>query len=324
VSKEPVSELERVREESLRRLRGGKLPVEAERRLQALGVRPDFFTSDLSVSEFALVEEVELRPVSQVMGSCVYHVGFRGDQARAGWTPGGINEMRRAAEAWNSARGIALRRLRLEAAECGADAVVGVHIEHGEKEYAGNSVEFTALGTAVRVPGAKPGREPTLTDLSGADYWRLLRGGWTALGVVAHTSVLGCVPDVQTQRAQKYRRLSSAGRVSRELEVFGRGIQAAVSSAMEGMHRGAAALNATGIVGVRLDRSQFTVERENRGTRPAGRVAGTPAHREDLIVTVHAIGTAIARTPRRTSGASRLVIEPVRNMGAREDVPREL
>jgi hypothetical protein len=81
---------------------------------------------------------------------------------------------------------------------------------------------------------------------------------------------------------------------------------------------------ATGIVGVRLDRSQFTVERENPGTKYAGRAAGTPAHREDLIVTVHAIGTAIARTPRRTSGASRLVIEPVRNMTARESVPREL
>jgi hypothetical protein len=114
VSKEPSSELERVREESLRRLRGGKLPVEAQRRLQALGARP-------------------------------------------GWTPGAIQEMRRATEAWNAARGIALRRLRLEAAECGADAVVGVHIEHGEKEYAGNSVEFTALGTAVRVPAANQG-----------------------------------------------------------------------------------------------------------------------------------------------------------------------
>lgn len=56
---EPPSELERVRAQSLQRLAAGQLPVEAERRLQALRSRPDFFTSDLSVSEFALGRELD-------------------------------------------------------------------------------------------------------------------------------------------------------------------------------------------------------------------------------------------------------------------------
>jgi uncharacterized protein YbjQ (UPF0145 family) len=321
VSKEPPSELERVRAESLKRLRRGQLPVEAERRLQALGARPDFFTSDLSVSEFALGRELELRPVSQVMGSCVYHVGLRADQAWYGWAPGEIHEVQRATEAWNSARQIALRRLQLEAAECGAGAVVGVEIQHSEKDYAANSVEFTSIGTAVRVPGVKPTPKPSLTDLSAQEYWLLWRRGYAALGVVGHTSVVGCVPDVQTQRAQQYRRLATAGRVNRELEVFGRGIQAAVSSAVDGMRRGAESLRAAGIVGVRIDRSQVMVERENPSTTGTygRRAPGAPAHREDLIVTVHAIGTAVALSRAGAARPARFQIEPVRNLRAKGD-----
>ena len=33
------------------------------------------FTSDLTVSEFLLARDAEVHPISQVMGSCIYHVG---------------------------------------------------------------------------------------------------------------------------------------------------------------------------------------------------------------------------------------------------------
>ena len=156
------------------------------------------------------------------------------------------------------------------------------------------------------------------------DYWLLWRGGYAALGVVGHTSVVGCVPDVQTQRAQHYRRLAGSGRVNRELEIFGRGIQSAVGRAVDGMRKAATALHATGIVGVRIDRTHMMVERENPSGGYARRPPGAPAHREDLVVTVHAIGTAIALAPTRSAESSRLQIQPVRNLGAKETHPREL
>jgi hypothetical protein len=60
--------LEQVREESIRRLDGGGLPVLAERRLAALfGSSAERFITHLSVGEFALTRSTGVRSVSQVM-----------------------------------------------------------------------------------------------------------------------------------------------------------------------------------------------------------------------------------------------------------------
>jgi len=62
-----------VADDSISRLENGGIPVIAEQRLQALrGSASTVFTTDLSVNEFALTQATGVRPVSQVMGSCVF------------------------------------------------------------------------------------------------------------------------------------------------------------------------------------------------------------------------------------------------------------
>jgi uncharacterized protein YbjQ (UPF0145 family) len=319
------SELERVRAESLQRLADGLLPVEAERRMRALRDRDNFFTSDLSVNEFALVADCGLKPVSQVMGSCVYHASMRANQAYAGWDPGRICSETLLARPYNEARRKALDRMTLEARECGADAVVGVRVSRGEGDYDPNSVEFVAIGTAVRIDGRAEHGSPILTGLSGGDYWRLMASGFWPVGLVAGTEVVSCIPHVVTQQGQSFGRLSTAGRQNRELEEFSAAIRAGISGATRELARQAELMGAEGVVGVTVDRHQMLVERENPDYGAVmgpqgqylggGRSAGTPRSREDLVVIVHALGTAIVagQRPDRSEPPG-LTITPVRRL----------
>ena len=58
-------------------MRGG-IPPKAQRRLAGLAAEGACFTSGLSVDEFALLRLAGVRPLAQVMGSSVYHVGWQG------------------------------------------------------------------------------------------------------------------------------------------------------------------------------------------------------------------------------------------------------
>ncbi len=60
---------------SLERVKNGGIPLRAEQRLQEeAGEHRRLFTSDLTVSEFILTQHAHCEPISQVMGSCIYHV----------------------------------------------------------------------------------------------------------------------------------------------------------------------------------------------------------------------------------------------------------
>src|SRR5260370_26250192 len=75
---------------SLDALAHGGLPLRAQQRLGEIGESGSgFFTSDLSVGEFALVHALGLRPISQVMGSSVYHVGWQQRPGSYGGLAGG-------------------------------------------------------------------------------------------------------------------------------------------------------------------------------------------------------------------------------------------
>ena len=64
------------------------------------------FTTDLSVNEYALARSAGVRPLAQVMGSSVYHVGWQ--RSPAGWSSqAGSQELTVLSEAWNEARRLA-------------------------------------------------------------------------------------------------------------------------------------------------------------------------------------------------------------------------
>jgi uncharacterized protein YbjQ (UPF0145 family) len=166
--------------------RGG-LPIRAVQRLQdEAGPNKKLFTSDLSVNELLLAKDARCEPISQVMGSSIYHVGRIRDYK------GATGEITTISDAHRDARRLALSRLFQEARLIGADAVVGVRLhermitmgQHGKGgDDGGEILEFTVVGTAVAAPWiTHPPAQPIVTDLSGQDLWSLAQDGFEPCG----------------------------------------------------------------------------------------------------------------------------------------------
>lgn len=299
--------LSQVSADSIRRLRNGGIPQVAEQRLQALrGSASALFTTTQSVDEFALTKATGLRPVSQVMGACVFELPAPGY-----WQPigaDGSQQTRRVdGDGWNTPRDSALHRMSLEAQACGAPLVTGVRIKRNEwalHDLPYPAYEFMATGTAVRYEGAGPatqdGPEPVLTstvltNLSAQDHWKLVRSGFDALGLVTTTICVGRQPSAATQKLLNY---PAEGRQSQETPEFSALVTDAYSTAMTELRAQASRLGAAGIVGVQIGHSPYTDSCYN------------------WIVTVDAIGTAITARRSADSGAVSAAPEilPVRRL----------
>jgi uncharacterized protein YbjQ (UPF0145 family) len=267
--------------ESLARVEGGGIPLGAERRLRELGEHGGAFTSDLSVGDFALCHQLGLKPLSQVMGSSIYQVGYQTTPWPSAMGGGFMFEMEALSEAWNEVRELALGRLAQEAGHVGADAVVGVDLRTGEHDWAENAIEYVVIGTAVRHDKtAAPGGRPVLTELSVADYAKLLSAGVEPLGVVAWSSVFFVGASYSTQMMSGIGGLGFTQ--NQELPEFTQGVYSARESVVARLTQQAAKLDASGVIGVRIAHG---IQRTTVG-------AGTYS-RGGLMVTFHAIGTAI-------------------------------
>jgi uncharacterized protein YbjQ (UPF0145 family) len=263
-------------EASLEALQQGGIPVHAQRRLEELRTRQDgFFTSDLSVNEFLLTRRAGLRPLSQVMGSSIYHVGWR----YLGRTLGS-GEIAAVTEALNEARILALGRLRQEAAGVGADIVVGVHLNRGGYDWAADMIEFSAIGTAMKLDRSVSGMQPALTNLSGQDFWKLFENGYWPVGVVGGSSVYHAVPSWGSWRATN---TFFGGLWNQELTDFTQGLYTARHYATSRLKAEAMSLSCAGVVGVTIE--QDTEEYEVN--------LGNDQERTDMIVTFQTLGTAI-------------------------------
>lgn len=276
---------------ALAALERGGIPPKAERRLAELRHgNQTLFTSDLSVNEFALLEKCGLSPVSQVMGSSVYHVGWQGMPGNYFGVGRGTYELGVLSEAWNRARGLALSRLQQEAQHAGADAVVGVHIDWGAHDFAPHSVEMVAVGTAVRTRAEQRFPQPVLTDLSGQEVWALLAAGIRPVGIVGATTVFYTVPQWGTQQMTSG---WGSGWTNAELPDFTQAFYGAREAAFGAITSQAASLQASGVVGIKL--RQHVAPREVD--------TGGGGHRLDLVITMHVLGTAIVEAPPASPGA---------------------
>jgi uncharacterized protein YbjQ (UPF0145 family) len=273
---------------SLAALERGELPLRAQQRLAELGGEGGLFTSDLSVNEFALGRSIGLRPLAQVMGSSIYHVGWQQSPGSwAGWQAAGVSqELTILSKAWNEARRRAFGRLAQEARLLGADAVVGVELTTGRHDWAAGAFEYVTVGTAVRIDGATPKPDPVLTDLSGQEYFQLRAAGYRPLGVVGATSVLYVVSGWQQRQAQQGMFSSWA---NQELGDFTQGVYDARELALGRVTAEARRQGAAGVVGVSLVHS--VEERE-------------ASSRTDLVVTVHVLGTSIASETETVAAAA--------------------
>jgi uncharacterized protein YbjQ (UPF0145 family) len=270
---------EQLQRADIERIAAGGIPAAAEERLRTLGAEAgQAFTSDLSVAEFALARRHELEPLTQVMGSSVYHVGWQ--YLNQGIWGSTVQELTVLADAYNDCRRRAFSRLRQEAQLAGADAVVGVRITAARYDWGSDLVEFQAIGTAVRAPELGAAAGPALTNLTGQEVALLLDGGYAPRGVVGATSVFygQLWTWGQSMPFGQGGGFWSVGNV--EFQGATRTWYTARHAVLERLRGEAAQLGAAGIIGTDWGQEERPYEQNER-------VSG-------VTYTIHALATAIA------------------------------
>ncbi len=257
------------------------------------------FTSDLSVSGFALCHQLGLKPIHQVMGSSIYQVGYQSSTWPMMLGGSVMTELDTLSQAWNEVRGNALGRLANEARELGAHAVVGVQLRIGSHDWAEGAIEYVVLGTAVHREGAEPAGEPILTELSVSDYSKLVQAGMEPAGIAAWSSVFFASYTFNSMLAVGGGLGGLGGppalggmSYNFELTEFTQAFYNAREQVMHSMGEQARQMGAAGVVGVRIEHSA----RQHTIGGGAGRSFGGGGERNGLVVEFHAIGTAIKET----------------------------
>jgi uncharacterized protein YbjQ (UPF0145 family) len=222
------------------------LPEAARQRLSSMRGTPEktgLFTSDLSASEFMLVREAGFVPLGLVMGSSIYHIGFQ----VSGFYQS--QEVQILTQAMYNARELAMTRMEEEADMLGADGIVGVRLEVTRYEWGESLAEFMAVGTAIKHAGGDsyrtPDNRPFTSDLSGQDFWTVLRTGYRPISLVMGC----CVYHVAHQGLLKS--LRQVGR-NVEMENYTQALYDARELALSRMQAEADTQNAEGIVGAQV------------------------------------------------------------------------
>jgi uncharacterized protein YbjQ (UPF0145 family) len=184
---------------------GNDLPPAAKARLAEIR-SSGTWGSALTADEFTAIKSAGFEPVGQVLGAAVYNIGFTGGYAcpaygggfglgRVGVFGGAPNVSVTATSGSGTlgsyaplvrtmyeARRQALGRMTEECQALGGHGVVGVRLTIGG--FPAGGLEFKAIGTAVRAPGAMQLREPFTSDLSGQDFAKLIMAGWVPAALV--------------------------------------------------------------------------------------------------------------------------------------------
>jgi uncharacterized protein YbjQ (UPF0145 family) len=166
-------------------------------------VRPARAASDLSVTEFLTLSRVGFLPHGLVIGSCIYDAGFS-----VTW---GYGEVTQLSVAMRKARHLAVKRMRDQAKELGAEGVVGVRLDVEHHTWRGGHVvaKFVAVGTAIAFdhehgpeefqhapPLMLQGGKPFTSDLSGQDFVMLLRAGYRPVDLAMGCCVQAIDPSI--------------------------------------------------------------------------------------------------------------------------------
>src|SRR2546421_2456559 len=243
-------------ETSLRSLEAGGLPIQAKRRLsEEVAAGHPLFTSDLSTNEFLLTRKLGYIPLSQVMGSSTYHVGWQYTRNYSWQTT--EFELATLTQAHQNASKLALGRLEQEAALLKAHGVIGVRFIRRNYVWGSDLIEYTAIGTAIRLPNAPLFPRPFLSDLSGQEFWTLLQAGYLPVGIVmGYCSYCVSSGWVLNQVLRSWNNL--------EVVDYTQAIYTARHLAMSRLEAMARSFNGVGVVGVHIgfDRRENEYERE--------------------------------------------------------------
>ena len=266
-------------EASRRSLEAGGLPLQAQRRLsEEVQAGHPLFTSDLSVKEFSLVRNQGYTALSQVMGSSIYQVGWQFTRTFS-WNTTAY-ELTNVSNAHQHAAQLALGRLEQEAALLRAHGVIGVRLNTRDYEWGQNLLEYTAIGTAIRLENTPLPPRPFLSDLSGQEFWTLLQAGYYPDGVV--TGFCSYYVSLGSQATRQLNSWFGGGWTNQEIVPFSQGLYTARSLAMERLLNMSRRLNAIGVVGMHIYSNRRLIEQESNETKYM-----------DFSVQFSAVGTAI-------------------------------
>jgi uncharacterized protein YbjQ (UPF0145 family) len=280
--------------------------------------------SALTSDEFAAIRSVGFDSVGQVLGAAVYNVGYTGGYNCPGgwggygytWRPsqvpgtqvssrGGYGSFGPLVQTMYEARRKAIERMIAECTELGGHGVVGVRLSIGS--FPAGGLEFKAIGTAVRAPGAPPLREPFTSDLSGQDFAKLVMRGWMPAGLVLGISIAARHDDWLTRGQTRW------GAGNAEVTAYTELVNDARHDARKQLQADVKRIGAQGVVVAEME---FRV-RERECPAQEGR--------RDHIVEAINIGTAIVRfnSQSERNGPSPLAImslDPQRRQAARVNI----
>jgi uncharacterized protein YbjQ (UPF0145 family) len=200
------------------------------------------FTGNLSVSDLILLNEAGFQPLELVLGACYYDMQGRypPDRSRT-------EDLTDETQRLYTGRGLALERLENQATRLGADGIIGLTVEIKTGRYHSMTAEIIATGTAIvhcdsPLSFRNKQNRPFTTDLSGQDFYNLLRCGYKPLGMV-----IGCciyfMPWQDIYRVE-YESFNSELTFTQEF------LKSQRTIAMDKMRQEADALGADGIMGI--------------------------------------------------------------------------
>jgi uncharacterized protein YbjQ (UPF0145 family) len=296
------------------------LPPHARERLAEIRASGTW-GSALTTEEFAAIRATGFEPAGQVLGAAVYNLGFTGGYSCPGaWSAGGFamasrTQLSGTGYAYSSfgplvktmyeARRTAIGRMVEECTALGGHGVVGVQLTIGA--FPSGGLEFKAIGTAIRAPGAPRLRHPFTSDLTGQDFAKLVMKGWIPAGLVLGISIGARHDDWQTRAQTRW------GAGNTEVGGYTQLVSDTRHDARQELAKDVRRHGAEGVVIANMDLR--ISERE------------CPAYEgsRDHIVEATTIGTAITRFSRSAEGRGTpalaiMSLDPQRRQAARTNI----
>jgi uncharacterized protein YbjQ (UPF0145 family) len=297
---------------------GDALPPAAAARMAEIS-QSGTWGSALTADEFAAIRSVGFEPAGQVLGAAVYNIGYTGGFSCPGaWAGyGGYMTPYQSVTAVSSSRSLgsfgpmvqtlyqarraAIGRMMTECSDLGGHGVVGVRLSIGH--FPAGGLEFKAIGTAVRAPGAVPLKEGFSSDLTGQDFAKLILAGWVPAGLVLGISIGARHDDWLTINQTRW------GSGNTEVHGYTDLVNHTRHDARTQLERDVARIGADGVVVQDIE------------VRVRERECPMQEHRRDHIVEATVVGTAIAQFAkhgdRRTAPLAIMSLDPQRRQAAR-------
>lgn len=242
---------------SIKALEAGDIPLVARERLVHQSKHgKDFFSSDLTTREYLFAREAGYQPIGQVMGCAFMNISLWGGRQIRQQT----EEVYDVSKALSDARQLAVNRLLKEAELLNATGVIGIRLTTQKHGWDERMMEFTAIGTAIRVPGHE--QKSTFTSLlTGQEFWQLHQGGYWPVGVCMGTCSYYVRTDMATRKIL-YSWWGGNNQNNNEIRAYTQGFYEARERALSRISLDIEALKADGCVGMRVDQDVKDIEYE--------------------------------------------------------------